>query len=465
MAESDAVRIAREYRQQLVNNEDAALKEMAKYWLKMERDMSDQYKLLAQEIKDLRESGQPVPRQFVRTRNRYQYMLAQLQKNLGEFDAEAERIIKKNQKENYILGLDSATEIIEATKPTASIWNRVYNEAAELMAGFAANGAPLGELLRHDYGETASDILDALVSGIALGKGVNEVAKDMEEAMAGDFRRAVLIARTETNRAYRIANAEQYEASGVVTRVLRLCYPPTACFACLMMDGEECPRGICDDHPNGKCTTIVETIGGVRPTWETGQEWFLKQSPEDQRRIMGAGRYDLWKNQGVSLRDMVFMKVDPVWGGNPSVKTLGKLKEEFNINTPDSPTPPPTPITNIFDLAMSGEKFDNDTVRDLYNNAVANIVSQIDTTQSLERQAKQAFELRNAIRTAARDIMADTEARNSLDRERPNVTFEQLLNTKMIVKGLSRDEALRDIIKSASRTNEEVNSRYGRKKR
>lgn len=334
MAESDAVRIAREYRQQLVNNEDAALKQMSRYWLDMERSMTDQFKLLKQEIDELRSAGVAVPKQYIRTLHRYQYMLAQLQQNLGEFSVKAERIIERNQRENYILGLDSATEIITATKPTASIWNRVNNEAAELMVGFAGNGAPLGELLRHDYADSASDILDALVSGIALGKGTGEVAKDMAEAMQDDYRRAVLIARTETNRAYRIANAEQYAASGVVTRVLRLCYPPTACFACLMMDGEECPNGICDDHPNGKCTTVVETVGGVRPDWETGKEWFLKQSEEDQRRIMGAGHYDLWKNQGVPLRNMVTMKVNPVWGGNPSVKPLKDLQEEFRI--PDS---------------------------------------------------------------------------------------------------------------------------------
>ncbi len=53
MAESDAVRISREYRKQLVRNEDAALKRMSRLWAKMERETMDNYMLLAQEVKDL----------------------------------------------------------------------------------------------------------------------------------------------------------------------------------------------------------------------------------------------------------------------------------------------------------------------------------------------------------------------------------------------------------------------------
>ena len=324
------VRVARQFRDELARNEDAALKRMARSWLQMEDALEREFLSLYADVRELYDSGQPVPQQYIYTLNRYQKMIAQVQRELPYYQATIEDLIEEYQRKDFILGLDSANAIIQATDPSAEIWNRINKDAAEVMVGFAGNGAPLAQLLRTDYGELGASITDALISGVTLGKGAYQTARDMRSAVeALTYTRSVRIARTEINRAYRIANAEQYAASGVVTKVIRLCYPPTACFACLEMDGEECPNGICDDHPNGKCTTIVETVGGVRPTWQTGHEWLMEQSEEDQRRIMGVGRYEMWKKDGVPLRDMVKMQPNPVWGGSPTIISERELRAKL----------------------------------------------------------------------------------------------------------------------------------------
>ena len=51
-------------------------------------------------------------------------------------------------------------------------------------------------------------------------------------------KQALLIARTEVNRTYRAANLETMRESRAVRGYCRMCYPPTACFVCLMLDGE-----------------------------------------------------------------------------------------------------------------------------------------------------------------------------------------------------------------------------------
>ena len=332
MAESDVVRVAREYREQLARNEDAALRRMSRYWVKIEKKLQNDLEALVREVLDRQAKGQAVPRQFIYTLQRYRSMVEQVSRELPGYQSTVEDLIKEYQRKDYLLGLDAANAEIKATKPSSDVWTRVYKDAAETMAGFAGNGAPLYELLRHDYAETSESILDALVEGVARGKGYREVAKDMRDAMGMEYDRSLRIARTEINRSYRLANAEQYRRSGVVEKVLRLCYKPTACFACLMLDGEECPNGVCDDHPNGKCTTIVTTTGGITPEWQTGSEWFEEQSPEDQRRIMGAGRYELWKNEGVNPRSMVWMKPNRIWGGSPSVKTFDMMRDQGLTN-------------------------------------------------------------------------------------------------------------------------------------
>lgn len=141
----------------------------------------------------------------------------------------------------------------------------------------------------------------------------------------------------------------QYEASGVVEKVYRLAYKPTACFACLILDGTEI-KGEFEDHPRGKCTSIVQTIGGHRPTWQTGSEWFMEQSADDQRRLMGAGRWELWKDGVIkSLSDFVYIRPNQSWGGSPAVKTFDMLGVQSPLKQPKPAAGVQTVKTDIFD--------------------------------------------------------------------------------------------------------------------
>lgn len=330
--ESEAVRKAREFREQLIRQEDAALREMSRQWVRMENKLTDQYRLLVQDILDRQARGETVPRQMVYNMQRYQQMMAEIAKELPEYDAQAVRIITHYQRESYTLGLDAAEAVIMDTRPISPMWNRVGKDAAQITAGFAGNGAPLGQLLQRDYGDLGVKITDALVEGVALGKGAFATAKDMRDAMGMEYNRSVRIARTEINRAYRIANADQYKKSGVVTKVLRLCAKQAnTCLACLMMDGDEVPGGVLDDHPNGRCATIAVTVGGIYPQWEHGDVWFEQQDEKIQRAIMGPGRYELWKEYDVDPHQMVRMKPNDVWGGSPTVISERELRERYNL--------------------------------------------------------------------------------------------------------------------------------------
>ena len=57
--------------------------------------------------------------------------------------------------------------------------------------------------------------------------------------------------------------------------------------------------------------------------------------------------------------------------------------------------------------------------------------------------------------------MKDQELRQQLDREHPNKSFEDTLSDKMERKKMTRDEAVADILKTATKTNKEVNEKLG----
>lgn len=102
----------------------------------------------------------------------------------------------------------------------------------------------------------------------------------------------------------------------------------------------------------------------------------------------------------------------------------------------------------------------NKQAREWYLEHDARIPSMIDRKASIEEQARQAFELRNLYRTITRDLMRDQKARKYLDETQPNKTFEQMIEHKK-GKGMTYEEALKDIIRTATKTNANVNKELG----
>ena len=104
---------------------------------------------------------------------------------------------------------------------------------------------------------------------------------------------------------------------------------------------------------------------------------------------------------------------------------------------------------------------DSKTVREWYIYQTDWIHSQISTELPIEERARQAFELRNKYRRQARDLMADQELRERLDREKPMREWESIVADKMRRKGMSRQEAVEDIYRTAIKSNEGVNKKFG----
>ncbi len=190
------------------------------------------------------------------------------------------------------------------------------------MSANLADGSPLKKLILESAKESAKEVEDTLINGIAIGQGASHIGWVMSQVSNLPYDRAYRIARTEIARAYRSASHEQYKKSGIIVGYRRMCYKPTACFACLMMDGEFYPigQGALQDHPNGKCTPIPVREGHENdtPRWQTGREWFDGLSEDDQRKLMGNGRFELWKGSGLDIRKTVYNKENKTWGKAPT---------------------------------------------------------------------------------------------------------------------------------------------------
>lgn len=142
-----------------------------------------------------------------------------------------------------------------------------------------------------------------------------------------------------------------------------------------------------------------------------------------------------------------------------------KVTRESSLNTGDPGKDLTVNISNgkinLTEELPPKASLSNEEVRKWYINHDKNIPNLIDQTAPIEEQARQACELRNYFRTTARDLMLDQETRKQLDVSRPNKSFDELLEDKMLRKGLTREEAALDILKTSTKTNKEVNRKLG----
>lgn len=102
----------------------------------------------------------------------------------------------------------------------------------------------------------------------------------------------------------------------------------------------------------------------------------------------------------------------------------------------------------------------NQGVREWYVANVEDIPNQIDKSLPIIEQVKQAFDLRNKYKRQARIAMSDLETVEKLEKKKPVPTFEELLKHKMEYKNMTYEEALEDILKTASKTNADVNKEF-----
>jgi hypothetical protein len=329
-SDPQVIRVLKDYRAAMDARESALMDEMAQHWLEIEQGLKSDILALAYEVEKRQAAGTVITEQIVWREDRYKKLQAQLETELKKYNRDAADLISKSQEQNATLGITAAQDAIHvsiaSTGVAGPMWNRINVRAVETMIGFSGDGSPLYSLLKESYPEAVDGILSSLINGIARGSGVAQTSIDMANGMSNGLDRALLIARTETARAYRTGSTLQYRESGVVSGFYRLVKKETACMACLMLDGQHFDTaGELDDHPRGKCTAVPQVIGIGKPLWENGVDYFKSLDPEQQAERMGPEKYKLWQDGQFQLSDLARMQHNETWGSSPRVATLSEL--------------------------------------------------------------------------------------------------------------------------------------------
>lgn len=334
MAEPAAVRAALGFQTQLAGADYETILAMTRRWGAVESNLQAAIDALADEIAALSAAGESVPAWKIYNLERYQDLLAQIGRQVtsymqwafGELKAEglkAQQLAQEHAKEMMALQAGADYSRLDLAPDKLGV------SPAEKIAGLAEAGQPLEQILANAYPAAVNAITNKLVSGAALGWNPRKTAREIMRNGGLDLvlSHVLLVARDQQNRNYREAQRDTYQASQLVYGYKRLAAKnDRTCMACLRLDGMVFPKAdVMPLHPQDRCTMIPLIVGRPIPEWETGLEWFKKQSAKTQIKMMGPGRYKAWKDDKFDLKNIATIKPHPIWGPNAQETSLKAL--------------------------------------------------------------------------------------------------------------------------------------------
>lgn len=239
------------------------------------------------------------------------------------------------------------------------------------------------------------------------------------------------------------ANVDFQGKAGLTPKVVRKS-SASCCKWCMSLVGSytypDVPKDVYRRHDNCRCTVNYDPGSGKVKNIHSGKEGKRRYVQDEY------GRYTKTKEDRIA-RAKEMAATEEARKKAAREKRIAAWKKKDNS------------LENI--AGSSKIKLSNIDVRKKYIEEVSQIPDNINKDLPIEERAKKAFELRNRIRTEARELMADEETRERLDIYKPNKTFEELVVSKMERKGMTREEAIQDVYETATKTNADVNRELG----
>lgn len=209
--------------------------------------------------------------------------------------------------------------------------------AVQAMVGAASNGSPLRDLLSVLTQGTPERMAETLAAGIAQGLNANVVAGQLRRLFGVPAARAVLIARTETHRAYNAATMVSYRANSDILDgwVWMSACDRRSCGACFAMHGSiHRMNETLDGHPGCRCKALPLVKGMRPPPIVAGKQRFEELPEAIQRRILGPGKWDAWERGQVRLEprgpgSIVGRRRSRRWGTMRTERSLRAILDDF----------------------------------------------------------------------------------------------------------------------------------------
>jgi hypothetical protein len=353
---SDLKRVTAQYHAAVQNLTENALTDLQGRWQGVQATLDLKIKRLTDAIAAAQARGETVNVAWLTQARRLEQLRQAVQGDVSAFADGAADIVQQSVSGAVDLGQAAAQAALSATVPPGVNYTFGVppSDVTEELAGALQPGAPLTSLFGQLGSQVAAFAQQALFTGVALGEGPRQIAQRLTWATNMAPRRAEVIARTETLRAWRHAQFANYQANRDVVQqwMWAADFGPRCCGACIAMDGTfHNVDTELDDHICGRCSAIpitrswaeilsdagmsqdqIDALGLTETSgmaWaqsrESGEHWLSRQSTEVQNQILGPAKAEAWRQQAFPLERVVGVVHDPQWGSSIQERSLKQM--------------------------------------------------------------------------------------------------------------------------------------------
>jgi SPP1 gp7 family putative phage head morphogenesis protein len=332
----DAVR---HFRQRAMEHERAAATALVDAYGLVWSDLQGQLDRLTADIAEAQANGETISRAFLNRQARYQALMAQTEEQIRRYAQFAERTVLAERRAAVDAAQSGALDLLQAAlgpnrAGAVVTFNRLPVEAIDRLVGALSPDSPLRQLF-DGWGPKASKAAgEALVSALAEGVGPRKAARALRQAV-GEVSavRALRISRNELNRTLRDSSLAMFrENADALVGYRWLCArSKRTCPLCWAMDGKLFPL----DRPFAthiacRCTAVP--VSRDIPGWKSpaqpkaAREAFTGLPERDQRVILGAGLFQLFRDGLLDWDDLAVATYSRTWGSGRRQATLREIR-------------------------------------------------------------------------------------------------------------------------------------------
>lgn len=318
--------VAQEHRESLLRQDRKTTRDLIAAYGDAWRAIRAEVSRLTDQIAFARQQGQDVPVSWLYEQDRLGALERQVATTVGQLAGVlGSRLVQEQGAAVALAAEHTAAEV--AAAGTALTFAALPTEAITSLVGFTANGSPLRSLLDTLGPDAGKRVRDALITGVAAGQGVREIARASRQALGGNMARALLVSRTEVLRAYReAAHQTRLQNRDVLrgwTRVAAL--QGRTCAACLALHGRTYRLETrLAEHPGGRCVA-VPLVRGDTLSVPSGVDWFARQDTRTQEAVLGKAGAAAYADGAVSLEDFVGTRRSRAWGDSHYARSLRQV--------------------------------------------------------------------------------------------------------------------------------------------
>lgn len=255
----------------------------------------------------------------------YKTLMRNAEKELDKFTIYLETVIGAAGLAALGLGIQHSTELVNLT--VGGGFTGLSSDAMQNLLNYLDAAGPLYARLQELTGATVNAVIDGIISGVGQGFNPRRIAAMIQDAFGRGLTDALRNVRTVQLYAYRDAALGNYLATdGIVTGWVWFAeLDSDVCLSCVAQHGTIHPLSeSLNDHYNGRCAPLPYIPEFGNPVEQTGQAWFENLSPEMQKKMMGAARWDAWKAGAFEFEKLSKEHPNDVYG---TMRTEASLKD------------------------------------------------------------------------------------------------------------------------------------------